>query len=74
VKVSPSRTGIRVRQCVGIDSGARPATERNYQLTIVADAVTDTDLGALDEVDATMRVAESEIRRRDSMTESERAQ
>jgi hypothetical protein len=74
VTVSPYRTGIRVRPCVGIDSTARPATEHNYQLTIVTDAVIDTDLGALEEVDATIRMAESEIRRRDSMTESERAQ
>jgi nicotinamidase-related amidase len=31
---------------VGIESAARAATERDYQLTIVTDAVTDTDLGA----------------------------
>jgi nicotinamidase-related amidase len=31
---------------VGVESAARAATERNYQLTIVTDAVTDTDLGA----------------------------
>jgi nicotinamidase-related amidase len=31
---------------VGVESAARAATERNFQLTIVTDAVTDTDLGA----------------------------
>ncbi len=31
---------------VGIESAARAAAERDYQLTIVTDAVTDTDLGA----------------------------
>jgi nicotinamidase-related amidase len=31
---------------VGVESAARAATERNYQLTIVTDAVTDSDLGA----------------------------
>jgi nicotinamidase-related amidase len=31
---------------IGVESAARAATERGYQLTIVTDAVTDTDLGA----------------------------
>jgi nicotinamidase-related amidase len=31
---------------VGVESAARAATERNYQLTIVTDAVTDTNVGA----------------------------
>jgi nicotinamidase-related amidase len=31
---------------VGVESAARAAAERDYQLTIVTDAVTDTDLGA----------------------------
>jgi nicotinamidase-related amidase len=30
----------------GVESAARAAAERDYQLTIVTDAVTDTDLGA----------------------------
>jgi isochorismate hydrolase len=29
-----------------VESAARAAAERDYQLTIVTDAVTDTDLGA----------------------------
>jgi nicotinamidase-related amidase len=35
-----------ISSSVGVESAARAAAERDYQLTIVTDAVTDTDLGA----------------------------
>jgi nicotinamidase-related amidase len=42
-------TGIAlagISTSIGVESAARAATERDYHLTIVTDAVTDTDLGA----------------------------